>query len=119
MALKLIVGISILNVWLRNGSNESQWRGGEAKTLKEEFEVYGLPSWSLPVVGFFKVLFALLLLGSFWESSLALYGALGLAFFLSGSVIMHIKVSDPLKKSFPAATFLIMCLVIAYANWPM
>jgi uncharacterized membrane protein YphA (DoxX/SURF4 family) len=114
LALKLIVSLSILNVWLLNRSNASQWRGGNAQSLSEEFEAYGLPSWSLYVVGFFKVSFALLLLLSIFYPSLAIIGSLGLAFFLSGSVLMHIKISDPLKKSIPAASFLIICLLIAY-----
>lgn len=114
IVLKLIVGISILNVWLRNANNSSPWRGGEAKSLKEEFSAYGLPDWSLKVIGFFKVSLSLLLLASIYFSGFENLAALGLAFFLSGSVLMHLKISDPFKKSIPALTFLIICLIIAY-----
>ena len=29
-------------------------RGGQAQNMKEEFEVYGLPHWLLPIVGVLK-----------------------------------------------------------------
>jgi len=32
---------------------------------------------------------------------------------------MHLKIGDPLIKSFPAALFLLMCLIIAYASYSL
>jgi preprotein translocase subunit SecG len=116
IALQLIVGISLINVWLIQPNKPSKWRGGDAQTLKEEFSAYGLPAFLFYVVGFFKVGFALLLLASIYFTVYADYAAYGLAFFLAGSVIMHIKISDPIHKSFPAVLFLSMCLVIALLN---
>ena len=40
--LKIIVGVSIINVWLIQPNKPSGWRGGDAKTIIEEFNVYGL-----------------------------------------------------------------------------
>ncbi|TFG78445.1 MAG: DoxX family protein, partial [Flavobacteriales bacterium] len=34
-----------------------------------------------------------------------------------GSVAVHVKIKDPLKKSFPALLFLAMCLVIAFHEY--
>ena len=116
LALKLIVGLSLLNVWLIQGRSATQWRGGSAKTLREEFEVYGLPEWSFLIIGILKVGLALLLISSIWYSPVQKIAALGLAVLLTGSVVMHLKVNDPLKKSLPAFTFLIICLVIAFGN---
>ncbi len=110
--LKLVLGLSILNVWIVNSGKVSKWRGGDAQNIKEEFEVYGLPSWSLFVVGFCKISLAILLLASMTFVELEGFAAAGLAFFLSGSVLMHIKIKDPLFKSIPAASFLILCLLI-------
>ena len=42
IALQCIVAVSILNVWLVQNKKPTQWRGGNAKTIIEEFEVYGL-----------------------------------------------------------------------------
>ncbi|MGB5429875.1 MAG: DoxX family protein, partial [Eudoraea sp.] len=55
VAFQLIVGVSILNVWLIQANKATQCRGGSAKTIKEEFAAYGLPEWSLYVIGFLKV----------------------------------------------------------------
>ena len=42
IALKVIVSFSILNVWLVQPKKPTKWRGGNATTIVEEFEVYGL-----------------------------------------------------------------------------
>lgn len=112
--LKAIVGLSILIVWLVNPKKPSKWRGGDAKTITEEFELYGLPSWSVVIIGTAKVCLATLLLASIQYAEVEKIAALGLLFFLSGSVLMHLKVKDPLFKSIPAGIFLILCLAIAY-----
>jgi len=116
IALKVIVGLSILNVWLVQNKKDTRWRGGDASTLMEEFKAYGLPVWMVYVVGTMKVLLAVLLMASIWYPVLQFYSALGLAGLLTGSVLMHFKISDPLFKSFPAVLFLTMCLIIAFAN---
>ena len=96
IALKLIVGLSILNVWLIQPKKATKWRGGNAKTIIEEFEVYGLSKTVCYVVGFLKVSLALILLASIKFESLTLIGSIGLALLLLGSVIFHIKVKDEL-----------------------
>lgn len=111
--LKLIVGLSILNVWLAQSKKATMWRGGDAKTIFEEFEVYGLSKTFLYIIGFLKVGLALLLLASIKFTSLTLIASLGLAILLMGSIVMHIKVKDKLYKSFPAALFLVLCLILA------
>lgn len=114
--LKLIVGLSILNVWLVNSKKPSRWRGGSAQTIHEEFAAYGLPTWSVYVIGASKVGLAILLLASIKFLFLQEVAAFGLVFFLSGSVLMHFKIKDSLFKSIPAASFLILCLGIVYLS---
>lgn len=115
IALQVIVGLSILNVWLVQNKKATRWRGGNAKTIFEEFKVYGLPSWSVYVVGTLKVALALLLIAGIYFPELRSPAAGGLAILLAGSVSMHFKISDPLIKSLPASLFLVMCLVIVFA----
>ena len=67
------------------------------------------------VIGTLKVILALLLIAAIWYPVLQFPAAVGLATLLAGSVLMHLKIGDPLYKSVPAALFLVMCLVIAYA----
>jgi len=114
IALKLIVSFSILNVWLVQPKKPTKWRGGNAKTIVEEFEVYGLSKSLCYVIGVLKVSLALLLLASIQFESLTLIGSLGLAVLLLGSIIMHLKIKDPMYKSFPAFLFILMNLAIAY-----
>lgn len=116
IALQVIVGLSILNVWLIQYNKNTKWRGGDATTIVEEFRAYGLPVWSVYVVGAIKVVLSVLLIAGIWFPALRFPAAIGLAFMLAGSVVMHLKIRDPLFKSFPAALFLVMCLVIAYAS---
>ncbi|MDF4202929.1 DoxX family protein [Maribacter sp. SA7] len=114
IAFQIIVGISILNVWLVQNKKATKWRGGKATTIIEEFKAYGLSKQICYIVGFFKVTLAILLLAAIWFPVLKQPAALGLATFLLGSIAMHFKIKDPLFKSFPAALFLTLCLVIAF-----
>lgn len=114
IALQCIVALSILNVWLIQKSKPTQWRGGNATTILEEFKEYGLPVWFCYLIGTLKVLLAIGLLTSIWIPEIKQVSALGLAVLLFGSIIMHLKIKDPIKKSFPAFLFLVMCLAIAF-----
>lgn len=112
IALKLIIGLSVLNVWLIRSSRSTPWRGGDAQNIKEEFATYGLPSWFMVVVGTLKVVLSIGLIASIWYPVLELYCASGIGILMLGAVVMHVKVSDPLKKSFPAALFLTLSAMI-------
>jgi hypothetical protein len=116
IALKLTVALSLLNVWLIQKDKPTKWRGGDAQNIKEEFRVYGLPEWMCYLVGVLKVGGAVSLIVSIWVFSLSRPSALILAALLTGSIVMHFKIQDPLYKSFPAFLFLVMCLAIAFGN---
>ncbi len=116
IAMQIIVGLSILNVWLIQHKKATKWRGGNATTIIEEFDTYGLPVWMCYAVGTMKVILAILLIVSIWYPILKEPSALGLAFLLLGSIAMHFKIKDPLYKSFPAFLFLIMCTLIAASS---
>tara|TARA_B110000285_G_C14673491_1_gene401438 strand:- start:200 stop:577 length:378 start_codon:yes stop_codon:yes gene_type:complete len=116
VTLKIIVSISILNVWLIQPNKPTKWRGGKAKNIFEEFEVYGLSKLLCYTIGFFKVSLAIVLFASIQFTMLSLIGSLGLSILLLGSIGMHLKIKDPLYKSFPAFLFTIMNLLIAYLS---
>lgn len=117
IAIQIIIALGIYNVWLLRYGKSSAFRGGDADNMEEEFAAYGLPPWSVKVVGALKLLFATLLLIGIWYPVLVLPAALGMTVLMLGAVAMHIKVKDPLKKSLPAATLLVLSLilVVAYA----
>ncbi len=114
IALKLIVALGILNVWLLRSGRATAYRGKNAKTLREEFAVYGLPFPVFCLVGLLKVGLALALLTSIWIPSLAQPAALGMGALMLGAFIMHLKVKDPSSKALPSLAVLALCLAIAF-----
>ncbi|MFD0931024.1 DoxX family protein [Psychroflexus salinarum] len=114
---KIIIALGILNVWLLRFNKKTEWRGGGAGSMNEEFEKYGLPIWFVPVIGFLKLLFAILLIVSIFETGydLAFIGSVGMGILMIGAIAMHIKVNDELKRSLPAFLMLLMSAVIAFA----
>jgi hypothetical protein len=114
LALKLIVALGILNVWLLRSGKATSYRGGSAKTMREEFAVYGLPFPVFCLVGFLKAGLALALLASIWVSGLARLAALGMGTLMLGAFVMHLNVRDPFSKALPSLAVLALCLAIAF-----
>ena len=114
--LQIIVALGLLNVWLLRFRQSTTYRGGNAKTMQEEFAVYGLPEWSMWVVGALKVAVALCLIAGLWFHFLVLPAALLLCVLMVGALAMHLKVHDPIKKSLPALGMLISAALIGLAS---
>jgi len=112
IVFKVIIALGLLNVWLLRSGKVSIYRGGDSIDLKGEFEVYGLASWMFYLVGGLKIISALGLLVSIWFPELQNIFAFILLLLLSGSVIMHVKVRDPLIKSLPAISLIVMLIYI-------
>ena len=110
---QVIVGLGILNVWVLRFNRSTGYRAGDAKNMREEFAVYGLPFWFMCMVGVLKVSFAIMLLAGVWVEPLVLPAAIGMAVLMAGAVSMHIKVKDPVKKMLPAVLVLTLCIVAA------
>jgi len=113
IVLQVVVGLGILNVWLIRANWATGYRGGDAKTLKEEFATYGLPSWFYYLVGTLKIACALAVLAGIWFPLLATLGGAGLAVLMAGAFTMHLKVKDPFSKAIPSLVMLAMSLAIA------
>ena len=114
MILQLIIAIGLINVWLFRFKKATDYRGGSATNMKEEFIAYGLPVWLMYFVGTLKVSIALMLIISFWVEQLLLYNLIALAVLMIAAVLMHVKVKDPIKKSYPALSILFMIALIMY-----
>ena len=114
MILQLIIAIGLINVWLFRFNKATDYRGGSATNMKEEFIAYGLPVWLMYFVGTLKVSIALMLIISFWVEQLLLYNLIALALLMIAAVLMHVKVKDPIKKSYPALSILFMIALIMY-----
>jgi hypothetical protein len=114
--LKVVIAVGLINVWLIRFNKATNYRGGEARTLKEEFQVYGLPIWFCYFIGFFKILAAHALLAGIWLPWLVPPAAALIVVLMIGAVAMHLKVKDPLNKIFPALTMLAMSGTVLYIS---
>ncbi len=114
MILQLVIAIGLINVWIFRLNRATEYRGGEAKNMKEEFITYGLPVWIMYLVGFTKVAIAIMLVISFWVEQLLFYNLVLLALLMVAALLMHFKVKDPIKKSYPALSILFMIALIMY-----
>ncbi len=114
--LQIIIAIGLLNVWLVRYSKSTDYRGGSAKNLKEEFLTYGLPKWFYYLIGTLKISAAVLLIAGIWISSLVFFAASLVSLLMLGALIMHVKVKDPIKKSVPALLMLVMSSLVIYGS---
>jgi hypothetical protein len=110
----IIVGLGIYNVWILRFKKSTEYRGGSASNLKEEFETYGLPYWFMVLIGAAKLILATALLAGIWFPFLIRPAAAGMAVLMIGAVAMHVKVGDPVKKSMPAVAMLLLSLFLAF-----
>jgi hypothetical protein len=108
-----VIALGIFNVWILRAKKATDYRGGSAKSMKEEFAVYGLPLWFMCVVGAAKVALAILLLVGIGVPSLVRPAAVAMAILMVGAVSMHVKVKDPAKKSLPALSVLVLSIFVA------
>ena len=113
--LSVVVGLTVINVWLFRSGKSTSYRGGNASNLMEEFEVYGLGDYFM-TIGIIKVSLAVLLLLSIYFNKLKLISSLGIAIMMLVAVYMHFSVGDELIKSMPASVMLLSCLIIAYST---
>lgn len=111
---QVVVGLSVMRVWTINFNKSTPWRGGGARNMKEEFTAYGLPMWMVYFVGILKVIFSIGLIAGLWIPELISFSASGIAIFMFFAILMHVKIKDPIKKSIPALTFMVLSLLIIF-----
>ena len=114
--LQCVVALGLLNVWLLRANQSTPYRGGGARTLREEFAAYGLPPFAMYVVGTLKVGAALCLIAGIWWRSLVCPAALLISLLMVGALVMHVKIHDPARKSAPALVLLLMCAAICFLD---
>ena len=111
--LTVVVSLTVINVWLFRSNRSTSYRGGDAASLLEEFQVYGLEDYFL-IIGIIKVSLAIMLLLSLYFKKLSFFASSGIGIMMLVAVYMHINVGDELIKSMPASVMLASCLIIAY-----
>ena len=113
--LSVVVGLTVINVWLFRSNRSTSYRGGDAASLFEEFQVYGLEDYFL-IIGIIKVSLAIMLLLSLYFKKLSFFASSGIGIMMLVAVYMHVNVGDELIKSMPASVMLASCLIIAYSS---
>lgn len=112
VAAKIIIFMSIINVWFFRFNKPTPWRGGDSKSMKEEFETYRLSPAIMYIIGTIKVSLAAMLLISIWVKDLSTPAAGAMGIFMLGAIAMHFKADDPSIKSFPALILFILSVGI-------
>ena len=113
--LSVVVGLTVIKVWLFRSDKSTSYRGGDANSLMEEFVVYGLGDYFL-TIGIIKVGLAVLLILSLYYKKLRMFSALGIGLMMIVAIYMHFSIGDELIKSMPASIMLLSCLIIAYSS---
>jgi uncharacterized membrane protein YphA (DoxX/SURF4 family) len=106
--LQVIIAAGLLNVWLLRSKSATAYRGGQARSLQDEFAAYGLPVWFFYLVGVLKIGSAILLIVGLWVPAVVLPSVAVIAVLMIGALAMHLKVKDPPLKSLPAFLMLLM-----------
>lgn len=114
--IQIVLALGLLNVWLLRPQLSTSFRGGSARTLREEFQAYGLPDFMFYLVGTLKIIAAALLLVGLWIPTLTQPSASVIVVLMIGALLMHVKVRDPLVKSVPAFFMLAMSLAVVLFN---
>lgn len=112
IVLQLLAAFGILNVWLLRRDRPTPYRGGGASNMKEEFAAYGLPGWSVGVIGTLKVLCAIGLLAGIAFPPVVDPAAAVLGILMLGAFGMHLKVKDPPLRAAPSVGLLLVCVLI-------
>lgn len=114
--LSLLVSIIVLSAWSFRVNQPSVFRGGNAENMSEEFAIYGLSDSVMISVGVAKILLAiLLLLGGLKYPALIRPSAAAMALFMIGAVYFHIRISDGIIPTLPAASMLLCCLLMVFS----
>ena len=113
LVLQLTIACVIFSVWLIRPNLNTAYRAGNATNIKEEFAVYGLPDWSVYVIGATKIALAIALIAGFWKSELVAPAAISMAILMMGAVICHLRIKeDSLSRAMPATMMLAMSLFV-------
>ncbi|MGA0155294.1 MAG: DoxX family protein [Flavobacteriaceae bacterium] len=109
-----IIATTVLNVWLLRFNKPTIYRGGQAKSMLEEFAAYGLSETFVYLIGGLKVVAALGLIGGFFYKKLIVPSSLVIAVLMVGAIFMHFKVQDTAIKFLPATLMLLCSLGVLY-----
>ena len=109
-----VIATTVLNVWLLRFNKPTIYRGGQAKSMLEEFAAYGLSETFVYLISGLKAVAALGLIGGFFYKKLIVPSSLVIAVLMVGAIFMHFKVQDTAIKFLPATLMLLCSLGVLY-----
>ena len=112
IACQIVIALGIFNVWIIRRDRPTPFRPEGAGGIRDEFDAYGFPSWVWKAVGATKLTLAVLLLVGIVVPAIAPLAAGAMAVLMISAIGAHIRVSDPIMKSVPAFTMLVLCTVV-------
>jgi uncharacterized membrane protein YphA (DoxX/SURF4 family) len=115
--VQIAIALSMFDIWWWRYETPGVFRGGEATTMVEEFEHYGLPAWFRNLIRVLKLSAAVLMLVGIWYPMAAIVAGVVLVVLMLGAMTMHFKVRDPIYKSLPSFTFLVLNALVVYFQW--
>ncbi|MDA9127771.1 DoxX family protein [Flavobacteriaceae bacterium] len=102
LIFQMALAISVYYVWIFRYHN-----------VLSEFSQFGYSDLFRNFVGAAKIsLSALLIMGVFYDG-VTLFAALGMAIFMLGAQVTHLRVKNPLKQRIPSLILLLISLFIA------
>ena len=110
--LQLIIGISILFVWLVRSHTPSNFRVGRANNLKEEVLEVGLPIIFYDIIKVVKPMFAFFLIVGLFYTPMTFPSMIVTTIFMVGALWMHMKAKDNFVKVITALTLFSFCVFI-------
>ena len=102
----------LLSVWTWRLKRPTKFRGKDARSLEEEFKVYGLSKKTMHVIGTLKILISLCFLCGHWVPFLIRPAAVILAAIMFMAVLYHFKVEN--KNYFKALPAYLVLLFAIY-----
>jgi putative oxidoreductase len=84
------------------------------KSVVENFKKWGLPQWFRVVTGLVELVGAIAMILGIWEPSWAAAAGLWLGITMFGAILVHVRIKDSLKLTFPAIILCILPLIVFF-----
>ena len=110
--LQVFVALVVFNVWTFRAEKPTKYRGGSARTLREEFMEFGLTEKIFMYTSLIKPMLAVALIVAIFFPIMTIPTALAMAFFMAAALVMHYRIRDTFIKFIAPATIFACCVAI-------
>ena len=112
--LVIVVSLTVLSAWSFRVNRPSLFRGGDATSMLEEFQAYGLSKNTMISGGVGKGIAAIALPLGLRFQKLVVPAAAVMAGFMCAAIYFHLSISDPLMPTAPSTLMMLSCLGIIF-----